>query len=366
MNALTGVESINWQFLDKIYLITTNKSDQNRLAQTKATLEKVGLLDKLEIKTFPTDDENRVRGCYTSHIKVLEEIKKQLSKKSDYRALILEDNIEVTPSMNPSVLKSVEDFMKEAPMGSWDVFHLAYMMYVPGLNLNQLNRNQFPGLEELQQKEFATNIVQMIAEKSAVVGTSAYVVSKTGVEKLLTYHKNNGFREAIPNIMAELFPSTRFACYPMVFHRAGTNFLFYFIYLYLFSNNNAFTILNIGKVNSLVNPQLDSFRRVMFNPMMYTNWERLMVSTGLQNNQLFPGLTISLLIGIVAGIIASFQSSTNTVVSSVDLVGTNNNLSSSSIIGSIVLAFPLLVAIWGATLFRPGNKGAGFAQSAKK
>lgn len=61
----------------------------------------------------------------------------------------------------------------------------------------------------------------MIATKSASVGTSAYVVSKSGVKKLLDRHKRLGFTEAIPNIMAELFPDTRFAAYPMVFHRAG-------------------------------------------------------------------------------------------------------------------------------------------------
>lgn len=60
----------------------------------------------------------------------------------------------------------------------------------------------------------SANIVQMIATKSASVGTSAYVVSKSGVKKLLDRHKKLGFTEAIPNIMAELFPETRFAAYP--------------------------------------------------------------------------------------------------------------------------------------------------------
>ncbi len=52
------------------------------------------------------------------------------------------------------------------------------------------------------------------------------------------------------------------------------------------------TFLSPGNVNSLVNPQLNAFRRVMFSPALYGSWERLMVGTGLQNNQLFPGMRV--------------------------------------------------------------------------
>jgi hypothetical protein len=52
-------------------------------------------------------------------------------------------------------------------------------------------------------------IYQMIADASASVGTSSYIVSKSGVEALLKHDKANGFTEAIPNIMALLFPRTR-------------------------------------------------------------------------------------------------------------------------------------------------------------
>jgi hypothetical protein len=63
-----------------------------------------------------------------------------------------------------------------------------------------------------------------------------------------------------------------------------------------------------AKIGSLVNPQLDDFRRIMFNPAMYTTWERLMVGTGLQNNQLFPGLLGSLVIASLVGLYNAGQS----------------------------------------------------------
>jgi hypothetical protein len=32
----------------------------------------------------------------------------------------------------------------------------------------------------------------------------------------------------------------------------------------------------------------------------------------------------------------------------------------------IILAFPLFVALWGSSLFKPGNTGAGFASTTQK
>eukprot|EP00964_Phaeocystis_antarctica_P007409 scaffold4012_cov63-Phaeocystis_antarctica.AAC.4 len=59
--------------------------------------------------------------------------------------------------------------------------------------------------------------------------------------------------------MARLFPDSRFAAYPMPFHRAAA-------------------------VKSLVNGQLDSLRALLFKPEIYTWWERLLVGTGLSTN----------------------------------------------------------------------------------
>lgn len=296
-------QKCDWSWLNDVYLITTTVS-QSRLERTKEELKEVGLWDRVQVRTFQPDDEDRVRGCYTSHIKVLEEVQKIYGKLEDYRVLVLEDNLERTMRMSPSVVSAVGDFTENQK--TWDVFHLAYMMYVPGLSFIKLPSEK--------------NVVQMLSDPSSSVGTSAYVVSKSGVNAILLNHKKTGYVEAIPNVMARLFPSTRYAAYPMVFHRAA-------------------------KVGSLVNPQLDDFRRIMFSPFMYTSWERLMVATGLQNNQLFPTLAISLLIATGAGIYGAVTGS-----------------SEGGVPAGLLLAFPLLVAVWGATLFTPGATGAGFAK----
>lgn len=258
------------------------------------------------MRTFQPDNEDRVRGCYTSHIKVIQEIQKKMGKRANYRAIILEDNLETTQRMSPEIITSVAKYLDKQP--DWDVFHLAYMMYVPGLSLKKLPSE--------------ASIVQMLADASSSVGTSAYVISKSGVEAILQNDKSNGYVEAIPNVMARLFPRTRYAAYPMVFHRAAS-------------------------IGSLVNPQLDDFRKIMFSPAMYTTWEKLMVSTGLQNNQLFPGLSLTLLLSLIAGVFNVFTHS-------------NEDLNSSStVVSAVFLAIPLLVAAWGASLF---TSDKGFAK----
>ena len=109
------------------------------------------------------------------------------------------------------------------------------MMYVPGLSLAKLPRSN--------------DIVRMYSDAGSSVGTSAYIISQTGIKSVLSKHREQGYTEAIPNIMAQLFPDSRYAAYPMMFHRAG-------------------------KLGSLVNPQLDTFRKIVFNPLVYSTWER--------------------------------------------------------------------------------------------
>lgn len=47
------------------------------------------------------------------------------------------------------------------------------------------------------------------------------MISKSGVASILKRHQELGYIDAIPNVMSQLFPSTRYAAYPMIFHRAG-------------------------------------------------------------------------------------------------------------------------------------------------
>jgi hypothetical protein len=179
----------DWSFVDSIYLITTTPptSDSSRLDRTRAQLEKVGMWGggKVQVRTFEPDDEDRVRGCYTSHMNVLMDVKKSFVGRDDYKVLILEDNLETTNRMEPFIVESVSSFLEQMSKSAsgWDVFHLAYMMYVPGLSLQKISGED--------------NIVQMLADGSSAVGTSAYVVSKSGVESLINNYETNGFVEAV-------------------------------------------------------------------------------------------------------------------------------------------------------------------------
>ena len=68
-------EAVDWSFLDAAFLITCPSTDGSnpRLQKAMTQLQAVGLSDRTEVREFATDDEDRIRGCYTSHITVLEE-----------------------------------------------------------------------------------------------------------------------------------------------------------------------------------------------------------------------------------------------------------------------------------------------------
>jgi hypothetical protein len=148
-----------------------------------------------------------------------------------------------------------------------DVMHLAYIMYVPGLAVERVERPG-GGSEE--------SIVLLKSSIDSVLGTTAYVITRSGIDAVLREHRRVGYVDAIPNVMARLFPASRFAAYPMPFHRAAA-------------------------VKSLVNGQLDSLRALLFKPEIYTWWERLLVGTGLSTNVLFPTLVAALLIASLGG-----------------------------------------------------------------
>ena len=56
------IPSERWDFADDIYLITTTEKGSRRFERTKEQLEKVNMMNKVKIRTFKPDDEDRVRG----------------------------------------------------------------------------------------------------------------------------------------------------------------------------------------------------------------------------------------------------------------------------------------------------------------
>ena len=87
----------NWDFVECAFVITTSNADgPRRLQRAREVLRSAGLDDELvEARAFPTDDADRVRGCYMSHIAVLEECRRRLPPGG--AALVLEDNVAASP-----------------------------------------------------------------------------------------------------------------------------------------------------------------------------------------------------------------------------------------------------------------------------
>lgn len=253
--------AIDWSFLDAVYVITCPQPDGTnpRLGRAREILRQVGLESRVEVREFQPDDEDRVRGCYTSHIAVLEEAERSFPGDGPLNVLVLEDNLSLSTRLEAGTVESVEAFLRGAGAPgaeARDVLHLAYIMYVPGLSVAPVERSD-GGVEE--------HIVGLRSTADSVLGTTAYVITRSGLSAVLAEHRKSGYVDAIPNVMARLFPTSRFAAYPMAFHRAAA-------------------------VKSLVNGQLDTLRAMIFKPEVYTWWERLLVSSKQSTNVLFPTL----------------------------------------------------------------------------
>jgi GR25 family glycosyltransferase involved in LPS biosynthesis len=134
---------------------------------------KLGLMDIVEVKEFQTDDEDRIRGCYNSHIEIYKEIAAKYAGAEDYSVLVLEDNVSESPQLSQSTVSNLASFQSQRS-GDWDMLHLAYIMYVPGL---QVTRTEMDG------------VVSLSTGEQAALGTTAYVISKKGVDALLEYHE---------------------------------------------------------------------------------------------------------------------------------------------------------------------------------
>eukprot|EP00967_Tisochrysis_lutea_P062652 scaffold80528_cov34-Tisochrysis_lutea.AAC.2 len=121
---------IDWSFLDGAYMITCPDADGSnpRLNRVKPALDEVGLGDLVTVREFDKDNEDRIRGCYTSHIAVLQEAQRKLEGKKDCNVLVLEDNIDVSPRISPEVLAAVRKYVTEPAMEPRDMVHLAYIM----------------------------------------------------------------------------------------------------------------------------------------------------------------------------------------------------------------------------------------------
>ena len=304
--------SVDWSFIDAAYVITCPQADGSnpRLDRAWSQLQAVGLDTRCEVREFQPDDEDRIRGCYTSHISVLEAAAARFADKpadEPLNILVLEDNLSISPRISQGTLDSIKRFLSAgSTMGARDMVHLAYIMCAPPPRLTTTHGEvatlscapgaespfgvsarllpfsgcaalcrYVPGLsvETIPSEE---HVVRLKCNADSVLGTTAYIISRSGLDAIMAEHRRAGYVDAIPNVMARLFPESRFAAFPMPLHRAAT-------------------------VKSLVNGQLDNLRALIFQPQVYTQWERLLVSTGQSTNVLFPSLCALLFIGAFAG-----------------------------------------------------------------
>ena len=100
----------------------------------------------------------------------------------------MEDNISVSPRLEQSTLEKLIGFSK-ANEGKWDMLHLAYIMYVPGLVVSKTDRD---------------GVVMLSTGEQAALGTTAYIISKRGIDACLENDENNGYSIAIPDLMARV------------------------------------------------------------------------------------------------------------------------------------------------------------------
>eukprot|EP00547_Thalassionema_nitzschioides_P001187 CAMPEP_0194213888 /NCGR_PEP_ID=MMETSP0156-20130528/14771_1 /TAXON_ID=33649 /ORGANISM="Thalassionema nitzschioides, Strain L26-B" /LENGTH=365 /DNA_ID=CAMNT_0038942023 /DNA_START=197 /DNA_END=1294 /DNA_ORIENTATION=+ len=276
-------KSFDWSFLDRVYLITCPNADpdQKRFEKAKQVLEEANLWDMVQVRSFDTDDEDRIRGCYSSHISVLKDAMKEIeassstknifmdllknvipssSPKLNYNILVLEDNIALTGNLDAIGLQEVRSYMDSE--ASWDVMHLSYIPYVPSLVVSSTTRDR---------------IVQLQTGIGSALGTTAYIINEKAIHALLRQDQEQSYYAAIPDVMAELFPDTRYAAFPTPFLRAP-------------------------KTKSLVNPQLDDLREILFQPAVTSAVQNVLTKTGISTNQLLPITIISLLsISTMAG-----------------------------------------------------------------
>jgi hypothetical protein len=145
--------ALDWSFLDGVYLVhcPNGDIDGSRMKSTKETLSDVNLLDKLTVKEFDTDDDDRIRGCYTSHLTVYRDILKETSNSSqqnrrsmgfdffsafqknvqkdqlkvNVNVLILEDNVALSGiPAKQAAIDSIASVVQNKKNKDWDVIHL--------------------------------------------------------------------------------------------------------------------------------------------------------------------------------------------------------------------------------------------------
>lgn len=332
----TTSAALDWSFLDSVYLIhcPNGDTDGTRIKSTKSILDDINLLESVTIKEFETDDEDRVRGCYTSHVSVFRDALATNSKKStnsafnfleifqekdkvskgdgDANVLIFEDNVNLSNQvLVQETIDAISNFVQNNEKG-WDVIHLAYIPYVPDLKVSKTNDEKIVKLSTSNQQ--------------SALGTTAYIINTKAMKRIIEEDDKNGYKVSIPDAMADLFGESRYAMNPTVFVRAPAT-------------------------KSLVNPQLDDLRTILFRPTVVALVQQILVVTGLSTTVLLPIVILLLLL-------TSISSASSTVNAALEYstYGTLDGPLLFPIINAIFSLFSLGIIIQGILLAPPPNE----------
>jgi len=101
----TKTSALDWSFRDGVYLSTCPNADpgSERLTKSMKILEEINLLDKTVINEFETDDEDRILGCYTSHVSDMQDASKDTQQRRGaeknmlFQSLLPKETAAVTP-----------------------------------------------------------------------------------------------------------------------------------------------------------------------------------------------------------------------------------------------------------------------------
>ncbi|CAE8653184.1 unnamed protein product, partial [Polarella glacialis] len=213
------------------------------------------------VRVFVRDVEDGARGCYTSHLAVYREA---VSRDLPW-ALIFEDNLAL---LDPSSACQAGDLLcRVAAWASqkehrWDVLHLSLVHSAASLRLLPVDAGSDSGSPVVQVQRTAPDWYGPVPiERAPGLGTTAYLVSRGAMEAMVAADSRIGYSGIpIDDLLARLYPGSTYGAFPAPLHR--------------------------GNAPSLINPDQQLFRAVMYDPRVVQNVEQALVATGLSSSQL--------------------------------------------------------------------------------
>lgn len=221
-----------WSFVDGAVCITTG--NEKRIASSEVAFRAASVAPV--IYRVDRDAEDGARGCYNSHLEVF----RSALESGFNNLLVFEDNIRLGHQVSEAAVAASRAFVTER---AYDVLYVGYFQWVPGLRVTRLGDDDNAAIRE--------HILRVLSPSA--VGTTAYVISRRGMEKLVALDESHGYVRPVDNVFGRELAAV-YGVHPVLFHRSA--------------------------VPSLVNPTLDLPRLVLFSPPAQEAVEAVLVRTG--------------------------------------------------------------------------------------